>query len=249
MKIKIALLFVLAPFAGLRADDAIAQAQQALKDQGFYYGEVSGQKNTATSDAIRRYQIRNGLQITGELNDETVRSLQSTASASPADRAPLAAAPTPNPDASDLRDESARGGAGTRSPPVQPFNQQPAEGEPDVSNGGVMLPPRNGLLAGTPYETAPPEVQRKVIVSAQRRLARHGLFKDEIDGSYGPALEFSVRAYQARVGLPPTGRLDLETLAALRLLPGAKTPVWTPRRGWRGPPIAEPPVRGEWVRP
>jgi peptidoglycan hydrolase-like protein with peptidoglycan-binding domain len=102
------------------------------------------------------------------------------------------------------------------------------------------------MFAGTPYDTAPIPVQRKVIADAQRILARRGLFKDPVDGDYGPNLEFSLRAYQSRVGLPATGRLDLETLAALQLLPGAHTPIFTPRR-----PIApgETPVRGEWVRP
>ena len=119
-----------------------------------------------------------------------------------------------------------------------------------VPNSGVVVPSPNGLFAATPYESAPPEVQRKVIADAQKRLARRGLFKNEIDGSYGPALEFSLRAYQARVGLPSTGRLDLETLAALELLPGAHMPVYPmPRRGLRERPEAEPPVRGEWIRP
>ena len=102
------------------------------------------------------------------------------------------------------------------------------------------------MCSGTPYQTAPIEVQRKVIADAQRILAHRGLYKNEPDGAYGPELEFSLRAYQSRVGLPVTGRLDLETLAALQLLPGPHTPVFTPRR-----PVARPlpPVRGEWVRP
>jgi peptidoglycan hydrolase-like protein with peptidoglycan-binding domain len=37
--------------------------QQALKDQGFYYGDVNGEKTADTTAALRRYQIRNGLQI------------------------------------------------------------------------------------------------------------------------------------------------------------------------------------------
>ena len=70
----------------LRADQTIQSVQQALKDQGFYYGEVSGEKNAETSAAIRRYQIRKGLQITGEVSPETLRSLgagSSTASSLP----------------------------------------------------------------------------------------------------------------------------------------------------------------------
>src|SRR5215470_17235429 len=65
--------------AGLmRADQTIQSVQQALKDQGFYYGSVTGDKSAETTAAIRRYQIRNGLQVTGELNDETLRSVNSS---------------------------------------------------------------------------------------------------------------------------------------------------------------------------
>src|SRR6266516_798981 len=62
--------------AGLvRADQATHSVQQALKDQGFYYGNVTGDKSAETTAAIRRYQIRNGLQVTGDINPETLRSL------------------------------------------------------------------------------------------------------------------------------------------------------------------------------
>jgi len=101
------------------------------------------------------------------------------------------------------------------------------------------------LFAGTPYENVPPQVQRDVVVSAQMALLRRGFYRDDIDGVYKSALEISLRAYQSRTGLPVTGQLNLETLAALELLAGAKVPVYRPRRRtWR-----EPPVRGEWIRP
>ena len=69
------------PAAALSVRDrqAASRLLQALKDQGFYYGEITGEKNADTTAAIRRYQIRNGLQITGDLNDETMRSLKSGA--------------------------------------------------------------------------------------------------------------------------------------------------------------------------
>jgi len=101
-----------------------------------------------------------------------------------------------------------------------------------------------GVLAGTPFEAAPPGVQRNVVFSAQIALARRGLYHDEINGVYGPAMEFSLRAYQSRTRLPVTGRLDLETLAALQLLPGGRAPMFYPPRRRARP---GPPVRGEWV--
>src|SRR5437763_8353698 len=59
----------------LRADQTIQSVQQTLKDQGFYYGNATGDKSAETTAAVRRYQIRNGLQITGEMNPETLHSL------------------------------------------------------------------------------------------------------------------------------------------------------------------------------
>jgi peptidoglycan hydrolase-like protein with peptidoglycan-binding domain len=100
------------------------------------------------------------------------------------------------------------------------------------------------VFARTPFEAAPPNVQRNVIVSAQIALARRGLYRDEINGIYGSPMELSLRAYQARSNLSVTGRLDLQTLVALRLLPRPFQPFYHPRR-WRPPP--GPPVRGEWV--
>ena len=41
-------------------------------------------------------------------------------------------------------------------------------------------------------------------------------------------MEFALRAYQSRTGLRVTGRLDLETLAALQLLPGVRRPFFPP---------------------
>ena len=71
MRIKIAILILIVSVAAIRADQSIESVQQALKEQGFYYGEITGEKNADTTAAIRRFQIRHGLQITGELNEET----------------------------------------------------------------------------------------------------------------------------------------------------------------------------------
>jgi len=243
MRTKIAILLLIAWTSPIHADQTIANAQQVLKDQGFYYGEITGEKNADTIAAIRRYQIRNGLPITGELNDDTLRSLRSAPSASTQPAATNA--PSPNADRPAIHDESSRETAAITPAPVQPSVAPPQDRQVYPSNSGALPPPAGGSFAGTPYENAPPQVQRDVVVSAQMALLRRGFYRGEIDGVYNSALEFSLRAYQSRIGLPVTGQLNLETLAALELLPGAKAPVYRPRRRtWR-----EPPVRGEWIRP
>ena len=188
------------------ADPAVESAQQKLKDAGFYYGEINGQKDADTTAAIRRYQIRNGLQITGELNAETQRSLglASKPSSNPTPRPQN----TPGPPPPDYP---------SPTPAPQPQTNDDYENAPEP-------PPRPrvesaNIFGGTPYEAAPPQVQQDIIARAQMILMRTGYYREEIDGLYGPAMNFALRNYQARFGLQPSGLLDVETLASLRLLP------------------------------
>ena len=69
-------------------DDQVAAMQQKLNDDGFDAGQVDGMWGPNTSGALRRYQAKNGLQQTGQLDPKTSKSLSSgitaaTASASP----------------------------------------------------------------------------------------------------------------------------------------------------------------------
>jgi peptidoglycan hydrolase-like protein with peptidoglycan-binding domain len=242
MKIKIAALMLIGSMMLVQADQVIESVQQALKDAGFYYGDVSGEMNANLTAAIRRYQIRNGLQVTGELNDETLQSLglQSSGSGRTTTKT---ASPTPGPAMpSGPRSDTENA---TPAQPIQPFGRQPQNQQ--VYPSGPMHPgsSQGEVFAGTPLETAPPAVQRNMIVSAQIALARDGLYREEIDGSYGPAMELSLRAYQSRMQLQVTGRLDLQTLASLRLLPGPRRRAYDPYRPrMRLPP--GPPVHGQW---
>lgn len=225
------MLLAVALFGGFvmeaKADPYIEAVQQKLKDQGFYYGETNGTKDAETTAAIRRYQIRNGLQITGELNKETQKSLALRPGGNAPQATPrppvVAATPMPRrsagppPDLSDLRDDR---------PLVEDDgygNEEPLR--PSISSTD------GGLFSGTPYAGAPPQIQQQVIVGAQTILTRRGYYRSGIDGVFGPGTEFALRAYQARFGIVQTGRLDTETLASMGLLPGQRAPGLTaPRR-------------------
>ena len=227
----------LALIGSLRADDAVASAQQALKDQGFYYGEISGRKDADTTAAIRRYQIRNGLKITGELNSETQRSLRITATAGPR------TVPRPSSkESADLREEDE-----DRSQFPPPQNRPPR----DLSPPAYAPEPYRyqqetaGVLEGTPYAMASPDVQQRVIADAQVVLARRGYYRSDIDGIFGPGTEFAVRAFQSRSGLLLTGRFDIPTLRALGLMPGRQIPRSV--RPLPSRPFPRPVYRGQWI--
>lgn len=224
-----------------RADQTTATVQEALKNQGFYYGEVTGRKNSDTTAAIRRYQIRNGLQITGEIDAETLRSLGvGSGTRRSAPPAPAPAAPPP------AEDDEESG----QSAEIAPQDAPPAP--PSRRPNGVYAPPEprgprrevRGVFHGTPYEMAPPEVQRHVIVGAQSLLARAGYYRNGIDGVYGPGMATAVRFFQSRLGLLPNGRLNMETLGALGLLPGQRRSRLAP--SWRRLP-PRPVYRGQWI--
>jgi len=211
-------LIFLAIWSTAWADRAVESAQQKLKEDGFYYGEINGTKDAETTAAIRRYQIRNGLKITGELDPDTQHSLGLTSkpAASPATRS----SPTPGPPPPDYPQQNSAPSA-TPIPRQQvPNLDDEDEDEPAPPPPQVPTIPQNAApLGGTPYENAPPHVQQDVVSRVQIILMRQGFYRDEIDGLFGPALSFALRNYQARIGLQPTGRPDVETLAALRLLP------------------------------
>lgn len=57
------------------ADEAVRAVQRRLKEGGFYFGALNGEYDSNTSAAVSRYQIRNGLPITGQLETETTNSL------------------------------------------------------------------------------------------------------------------------------------------------------------------------------
>jgi peptidoglycan hydrolase-like protein with peptidoglycan-binding domain len=235
----------LGPISLLRADQTIESAQQALKNQGFYYGEITGRKDADTTAAIRRYQIRNGLKITGDLDVETQRSLGTSAARSA--RTTTRPEASPPDEIADLRDNSSGAHTGPAVPPPgQSYRPERPSSPPDYAPGAHGLQPEvSGIFDGTPYEVAPPGLQQRVITGAQVLLARRGYYRSGIDGFYGPETEFALRAFQSQVGLPLSGRLDMQTLAALGLLPGQHLPY--PARRVAPGAFPRPVFRGEWV--
>jgi hypothetical protein len=56
-----------------------------------------------------------------------------------------------------------------------------------------------------------------IVVRAQERLAREGFYHGESDGGFGPEMRQALRSYQSSRGLPTTGYLDKDTVAAMGL--------------------------------
>jgi peptidoglycan hydrolase-like protein with peptidoglycan-binding domain len=218
------LIFMVAWMANsLWADDLIRAIQQRLKDQGFYYGEVDGQGGEETSAAIRRFQIRHGLQVTGQLDDETLRRLDVSrkSAARPGSRdqengSYFGDRPNEEYDTQAPRQYDPR----TLPQPDGPNNysemQPPASAAPRVL---ITLPQ---LFAGTIYERSPAQIQENVLYAVQGELMRGGFFRGVINGRPGPATTEAIVRLQQEAGLTVNARLDGETLNALQAFPGQR---------------------------
>jgi len=224
------------------ADDQVRTAQEALKNQGFYNGPVDGALNADTTGAIRRYQLRNGLEGTGQLTPETVNSLNKGDQAAPADQPAQAAVPAPTPAIS--------------APPVPSAGNPPAPVERDSASVAPARPappsaasdPAYGeVYLHTPYQNAPAEVQRDTLRKAQAILVHRRLYDGVVNGRPGPDTEEALFRFQSIERLPRTGRMDIDTLARLHLLPVTRLPLHPGERPlYRGriPEGEGPAVRG-----
>src|SRR5206468_8578226 len=168
--------------------------EPSAEQQGLYHRQVTGEKSGGTTAAIRRYQIRNGLKVTGEINDETTRSLNASST-------PVAAVSRPNSKPADPQPNSFR-------PDTGPSLSQPSP-PPSFSQPDRRLDISPSYSASF-YQSPPVRVNRRIIAAVQYQLMSRGYYRGRVDGNYGSQTAFAVRAFQSSTGLTPTGRLEMQ---------------------------------------
>jgi peptidoglycan hydrolase-like protein with peptidoglycan-binding domain len=203
---------------------AVRDAQQRLRQLGYYEGPVDGLAGPETEQAIQRFQRRGGLDASGQLNTATADALRNDAAA--AQRA--AAKPVELTDPTSVRTVQNRLRQlgfynGTADGVWGPGTQQALErfqrarhldrvGEPTAATMSAMGidPGALNQMAGT-AEPLDPAVVRGI----QRRLRRLGFYSGAADGVWGPGSQAAVERFQRARGLQPTGDLNPTTLSAL----------------------------------
>lgn len=83
------LVVVLGAIGSLFADETVRAVQSRLKAGDYYFGPTNGNYGSDTAAAVTRYQIRNGLPITGKLDAPTLQALGVAASGSAGVENPL----------------------------------------------------------------------------------------------------------------------------------------------------------------
>lgn|SRR5436190_1925562 len=61
---------------GYDANSSVSQVQEALAREGFYHGAIDGSVGPATRNALRQFQIRHGLEVTGQIDGQVLQALR-----------------------------------------------------------------------------------------------------------------------------------------------------------------------------
>lgn len=202
MKVLLRILLLLALVGTVQADDTIYSAQRTLKKLGYYNGSVDGEPGSQTAAAIRRYQVAMNLKVDGQLNSQTLKSLNVVAAPAPSKPLPppAKAAPTPKPKPTPKP---------TPAPRVAPPAAKPLPEYVAIAD----------IFKGGPYISAPPEIQFATVRQAQKNLKTLGYYNGPINSTPSQPLVNAIKAWQQSAGFRQTGRFDESTLKGLSLMP------------------------------
>lgn len=95
-------------------------AQEVLKDQGMYEGEVDGLMGPKTQAALREFQKKEGLRETGRLDQQTMTKLGVDKTGATGATSPAASPPTGAPRDKDQKDQPATGASPQKDQPATP---------------------------------------------------------------------------------------------------------------------------------
>ncbi|QAS54849.1 hypothetical protein HLI_21600 (plasmid) [Halobacillus litoralis] len=222
----------------------VLELQQALVENNFYPdidaadNGVDGNYGPGTEDAVRRYQIVNGLTVDGKAGPETLSSMGLYAGTAGTDK--ITALQPGNTGASvrilqqALLDKNYSLGPSGVDGSYGPTTEDAVRRYQIMNNLTVdgMAGPETlsslGIYAGISNDSQtigalqPGDLGEEVRI-LQRTLSNKGYYSDSIDGSYGPATESAVRSYQSANNLTIDGMAGPGTLTSLGIYEGVST--------------------------
>jgi lipid-binding SYLF domain-containing protein len=184
---------------GTAQSSDIRKAQQVLADQGMYTGTVDGKMNAETQKALREYQQKNNLPVTGTLNHETMMSL----GVGPQQPGQRPQGQTTKPQGQTKPQSRSDSSATTQ--------QSTGESTYDQSTSRTTTTKQHKGSKGKQTSSYSKSQVREV----QTALKQQGFDPGPIDGVMGPMTMTAIRNFQSHNGLQVTGNINSETHQAL----------------------------------
>ncbi len=72
---RLACFLVLIAVVVVQANDQVRSTQEELRRRNVFFGDIDGKRSEEYSQAVRRYQQRKGIGVSGQEDHDTLRSL------------------------------------------------------------------------------------------------------------------------------------------------------------------------------
>jgi peptidoglycan hydrolase-like protein with peptidoglycan-binding domain len=213
-------------------DTNVRAVQEKLREAGLYFGEIDGTFSSELAAALGRYQIRNGLPITGQLDEETSKALGAT--------------PAVTTTAND-QTNSSETWRRLRSGERRTLTSAPVTSSPrgETPTMGTRIPPRStpATTTPTPTDNTQPASTLSVASNSKDRLRDYiGAFVlAGLDPHVGSETEF----FGDRVAYYDEGVIDREKIRKDLQRYAAR---WPDRRFWLDGDINVEPQNGSRMR-
>ena len=186
--------------------------QRALRNGGYFRGNVDGQYGAATYQAVIRFQANNGLKQTGNANAET----QELLFGGRYNRTPTPS-PRPTPTAAPKVTQTP---APTRTPTPTPLGN------------GATRPPAYRTVTDRPgggYVSLKMGDSGQAVARLQSALRRAGYYRGNTDGNFGTSTYQAVLAYQKDYKMQTNGVATINMQTSLFSNAPKPAPTRTPR--------------------
>lgn len=162
------LFWILAVSPLAAGEDRLKAAQGVLKVQGYYFGELDGESSEETTQALKRFQVRNLLPVTGQLDETTAKVLEALGGSKSAP-APVAGAIVADKPASPAT--AAAKAAADKTTPTLPHPPGGGPGRDPVSKeaAATAAPTSAAAAKSTPAKAAPTPVPLQELAAANAK--------------------------------------------------------------------------------
>ena len=233
--------------------EAVKVAQRLLKSYGYYGGSIDGVYGTKTTQAVRQFQVYNGLVVDGKIGPKTNAKLTSNNAVSAPSSSETSGDVTTvtnvqtllkqygyytgniNGQFNDATEKALRS--------FQRYNNLTVNGEMNAETLAILTS-SNVIKAPVTDKTASADAVKHI----QERLQFYGYYNGKIDGIYGTGSIAAVKAFQKANDLKVDGAVGQKTLAKLDSDNAVKQSAATDKETLKDYPILRRNATGKYVK-
>lgn len=202
----------------------LAEAQSRLQALGLFSGDVDGYYGPETAEAIRAFEMRNGMTPKGDMSRPVIEAIMRTRSSDHASidaaritaRAAETTAPAPQPDITpDTSAVPAQQALAALTAPTAQVAEAPESSTPVAENDSPVVASEASPASTSEQTDTNPTTNGELIERIQTGLASLGFLHGRIDGVAGEGTARAIRNFEVFNNYEVTGRVSPELVDLL----------------------------------